>query len=514
MKHKCIIVNRVSSVEQKDGYSLDAQSRKGNEYASEKNFEIIKEYTFQESASKSKESKLFDDIMAFIYAFTGQSKQPLHVVVEKKDRWGRLHARKELIQSLVLAKKVVLHYYRENQILDHTCSPEDIFMDDVVTSMNKYVGLNIGREAKKGMIEKAKQGWFPHKPPAGYMNNPDKKSSSPIIVKEEEKKFIERLFELRGEHLLSYSSIADALKKEGLVPPRLIRTFRKSYVEKLLKNPFYRGSFEFAGQVYPGKHERIIPQALIDAVDQAFRKSGRNVTKHNGLFSNMLTCGECGCKISFHKKIKNGKEYRLYVCANGKKQHSSLKGAYTKEHEILDGLGTALDDITISNDFAADIANALNKNDLKIKAKIRNEKEAYERAIANFERDEDELYKDLKGGFIDAQMFDRNVQRIRTEKQKVANLLFEAQNQANETYSHTAREILELAQNAKQLWLERSDQEKVEFLNKILWNPKITGTTIEYHLRKPFSVLTKMKQTESWGEYLDEFGTACRGLAA
>lgn len=140
----CIIVDGVSAADQKDGYSLAAQSRHANEYATVRGLEIAQEFTFQESASKVSEQRQFDQILKFVARYTGPSTEPLHIIVEKKDRWGRLHSRKEFIQQRVLASQLVVHYYRERQILDKTCSPEDIFMDDVVTSMNKYVALNIG----------------------------------------------------------------------------------------------------------------------------------------------------------------------------------------------------------------------------------------------------------------------------------------------------------------------------------------------------------------------------------
>ena len=54
---------------------------------------------------------------------------------------------------------------------------------------------------------------------------------------------------------------------------------------------------------------------------------------------------------------------------------------------------------------------------------------------------------------------------------------------------HTAKDILELAKSAKTLWKSRNKQERVDFLKKILWNPTITGTTLEYSYKKPLDIL-------------------------
>lgn len=158
MSEKCIIVNRVSSQEQAtDGYSLDAQSEHGKNYAEKKKFKVVKEFTFNESASKIGESRKFNQIIDFIEEFTevkNGSSTILHVVVEKPDRWGRTHTRSEIIHQFIKERRVILHYYRERKVLDHTCSPQEILIDDVMTSLNKYTALNIGREAKKEIIRR------------------------------------------------------------------------------------------------------------------------------------------------------------------------------------------------------------------------------------------------------------------------------------------------------------------------------------------------------------------------
>lgn len=502
MASECIIVNRVSSAEQKDGYSLDAQSRMGTAYAEEHKYKVVKEFTFQESASKSTEQKLFEEVLLFVSSYSVKNKSPLHVIVEKKDRWGRLHSRKEILQTLVLARRVVLHYYREKQILDHTCSPEDVFMDDVVTSMNKYVALNIGREARKGMIEKAKQGWLPHKPPIGYLNNPDKSDPLQIIINQKERDLVYRVFELRAVANLSYEAISEKVKQECLVPIHRA-LFRSSMVEKVLKNPFYSGEFVFSGERYTGKQELFIPSAMIKRVKASFGHPGQSINPNSGSrFGEMLRCAtpECGCKISYQKKLKpSGRVYHLYSCSNGKSVHKSLKGMYQTEPQILDGFEPALDQITVSENMAKDIADALNANHLKLKSRIKREQESYLHALKVMNEKEDELYTDMKRSLIDEDMYHRQIENVRKERERLSQLLNDLNSTVLDTYLVTAKEILELAKDAKTLWKSRSVEEKVDFLKKILWNSKMTGTTIEYELKKPFSVLAKMNEREEWG---------------
>lgn len=354
MRQNCIIVNRVSSLEQEEkGFSLDAQERYGKAYAKSKDFDVLKVFTFQESASKTRVQNKFNEVMSFI-ALNSISGKPLNVIVEKPDRWGRLHSRKERLHALILERLVVLHYYKENKRIDHTCSPHDIFVDDIMTSVNKYTALNIGREAMKGMREKAKQGWFPGKPPVGYKNNLDKTSSEAIIIVPDEAEFVKRVYELRGNNNLSYQSIVNKMKQEHNIPHRLRSNFYKSKVEYILKNSFYEGSFYLKDLKFQGRHEVFIDRSLLQKVNESFQQSGNSVMKkHKGLFSDYLRCGECGCKVTYQPKTKkSGLRYELYACANGKKEHETLKGRYAKEEDILKQFEDVLEGVSISEEVA------------------------------------------------------------------------------------------------------------------------------------------------------------------
>lgn len=500
-RESCIIVNRVSSAEQRDGYSLDAQSRHGKEYVQSRGFLVLREFTFQESASKTREKRQFDEVLSFIATHRGRT--PLHVIVEKKDRWGRLHSRKEYIQQLVLEGRVVLHYYREGQVFDENCSPEDIFMDDVVTSMNKYTALNIGREAKKGMLEKARQGWLPHKPPPGYRNNPDRSAPQKIIADESERHWVVRMFELRGNQRLSYEAIVQTLLSDGSTPPRRRATLRKSYVEKILKNPFYAGTVLWKGKEFAGKHELIIPPQLHRRVVESFKESGRQLKRKVGaVFADFFRCGvpDCACKITYHQKHKpSGRVYHLYACANGRRVHTSMKGMYMSESEIFEGLQPAVENISISADMAQAIAKALNANHLKLQSKLRREIESYRGAQRSIEAQEDDAVRLLQRGLLTEDLFKRQIGNLRSDRERLTGLILELQGSATDTYLQTAHSILELAKDAKRLWLSRSREERAEFLRKILWNPRITGSTIEYELKKPLEVVAKMASGEEWG---------------
>jgi len=64
---RCVIYCRVSSKEQEDtGYSLPSQEKLLIEYANRKGFEVAKVFSVAESASGTKQRKIFAEMMAYM----------------------------------------------------------------------------------------------------------------------------------------------------------------------------------------------------------------------------------------------------------------------------------------------------------------------------------------------------------------------------------------------------------------------------------------------------------------
>ncbi len=62
----------------------------------------------------------------------------------------------------------------------------------------------------------------------------------------------------------------------------------------------------------------------------------------------------------------------------------------------------------------------------------------------------------------------------------------------------TAQRTLELAQRAKELWLSQSPSERRRLLEMLVSNPILDGKTVRYDLRKPFQLLSELKQAPDW----------------
>lgn len=507
-----IIINRVSDAHQKEGYSLDVQEREGQRYADEKGFQVIRTFSFQETASKVHQRKKFDEIVAFIASYTnGKKTKTLAVIAEKHDRLYRNHSNKAQLQVFVETGKIEIHLYKERKTITKDSPPSDFLVDDMMTSVNAFTSRNIGRETKKGLLGKAREGWFPGIAPFGYKNvhpqNRDDKNRRRGIIEPQPwgPVLVKRMYELRNQGH-SLDRLREIVMEEGLVPAGRCATFHKSTVEKMLKSPFYMGEFNFAGERHQGKHDPMVSTALWRSVQETFRSKttpNYRVRHKSGSLSGFMKC-VCGCQITYDPKTKAaGQHYDYYRCANGKMAHEKL--TYVLEERLYQGFQPALQSIQIPEDQAKDIVDALNRTELKARDAHRRHLEAMKAHLQSVENSEDGLYDDFRKGVLDEAGYKRQLERVRRERNALAEAIMKADQEITGAILVTAKKILELAQKAPTLYLRATPQERRALLNQILSNPILDGVNVRYELKKPFRIISEMASSSIRGGLIDEF---------
>ena len=170
------------------------------------------------------------------------------------------------------------------------------------------------------------------------------------------------------------------------------------------------------------------------------------------------------------------------------------------EERLWEQFGTVFDSFAISQEFAGQIAAALNAVQERSLAALKKEMQDFKDQVAAAEREEDQAYDDLRKRILDEVQYRCNIERIRSQKHFYTTRL-QLANEAiiKETATETARSILELATNAKSLWLSRGDEDKKGLLKQVLSNQVLDGTTVKYDLKKPFAMLAEIKgKTVEW----------------
>jgi len=105
---------------------------------------------------------------------------------------------------------------------------------------------------------------------------------------------------------------------------REARTWTKSDVLRVLKNPIYAGYMPCRGEIHEGEHAPIIPRetytrvrALLEGATVGKSGGGRNP---DYILRGLLKCARCGASFTPASTRKGGSEYRYYRCVTRDKE--------------------------------------------------------------------------------------------------------------------------------------------------------------------------------------------------
>lgn len=120
----------------------------------------------------------------------------------------------------------------------------------------KYFSDTVSKKTMFGMLEKAKNGIYPSKPPFGYTNNVLTKTIELDNVKAPK---IKEVFENLANGKVSKGDLVNISTNLGISKNTLYRAIR---------NPFYYGDFIFNEKQYHGKHKAIVSKEVWDKANK------------------------------------------------------------------------------------------------------------------------------------------------------------------------------------------------------------------------------------------------------
>ena len=472
---KAVIYARVSSREQeREGYSIPAQLQLLKEYAYKNNLEIVEEYTDAETAKKSGRTN-YNEMLKLLKTH----KDIKTILVEKTDRLYRNF--KDFVQLEDYDLEV--HLVKEGSILSENSKSHEKFIHGIKVLMAKNYIDNLSEEVKKGQKQKAEQGEYPAKPPYGYtrLNN------KTIVIDENPAIFVKQAYKLFSEGDISLDKLRYKLVEDGTLYKSEKPMMGKSHLEKILKNIFYTGDFDFSGKRYNGTHEALITKELYYKVQEAFKKDNKPQYQngHNFAFAGMMTCGVCGCTIT--AEIKKSK-YIYYHCTNGK---GICNQKYNiREEDLEKQFSAAVDKIHTTKEQQEWIIEALKQSNVQ-KDKFQKEK-IEQLQIQNKRLTEriNKLYVDKLDGIISEDFWfekhnEWNNQLLNNQE------IIKAHTVANKNYMDAGIRIIELAGKARDMYLSRPVNEKAKLLKILLSNSVLTDGKLSWTYKKPFDIFAE-----------------------
>jgi site-specific DNA recombinase len=483
--NECVIYCRVSSKEQEEtGYSLPSQEKLLREYAERRNhFTVFQVFSVAESASGTKQRKVFAEMMAFI------SKHDIkNLVVEKVDRLTR--NLKEAVFAndwLDEDKERKIHFVKNNLVLHLGAKSDEKFRWDIEIVLAKKYISNLSEEVKKGQAEKLAQGWLPTTPPIGYKTIGDK-GHKIHVIDSRLAPFIKRAFEMYASGNHSMESVRQTLIKEGF-RTRAGNKPAKSMIEKILNEPFYYGAMKWNDVLYvEAKQEPLITKELFDKA-QSVRKgnSTPSHSKHSFQFRKMMKCGECGGTIT--GEIQKGIVY--YHCSHYK---NCTQKPYTPEKEIeeqLLGVFKFFENITpqeaevIKSKIQANHAQEIEYKESTLKTLSARYVQLQSRL--------DILYNDRLDQKITPEYWDKKQLEINEEQADVQEQISRIKN-VETKYFEIWLNILDLAHRAREIYEKRGPEERRQLLSHIFSNIMLKDDKVLPVLSKSVEILAQRVQ--------------------
>ena len=334
---EAVIYARVSSKEQElEGFSIPAQLKFLREYACKNEFHVAQEFIDVETA-KVTGRKRFGEMLAFL----SRNPRCRILIVEKTDRLYRNFRDCVALEEM----DVEIHLPKEGQIISKEAKSQAKLMHGIQVVIARNYIENLKEEVKKGMREKAEQGIYPSRPPIGYQNN---KLEHTIEVDPRKAPIVCRMFDLYASGKHSSASVRTAVKDEFGID------LAKGYINKVLKNPFFKGQFWWDEKPYLGTHTPLVSPECFERVQAVIRGHNKpHFRSHNFAYRGLLTCAYDNCKVT--AEIKKEK-YTYYRCTffRGK-----CDLPYFREEELGDRLAQIVKDIHISDTVLAQLQKSL-----------------------------------------------------------------------------------------------------------------------------------------------------------
>ncbi len=484
---KALILARVSTEEQKEaGNSLPAQQERLRAYIGRKiDFQLIKEFIFDESAYQDKDRKKFQTVIDFLH----EQKEIFAVCCDKVDRLSRdFLLGLPALEKLRREGKIELHFPSDNLVVHKDSPATDLFHYNIALSLAQYYSNAISDNVKRSKEAQLRRGELPGKAPYGYQNIDIDKDKKDIVVDEYESKIVKKMYELYGSKAFSMLLVKEKLKKDYNLD------FSKGFIDSILKNPFYYGVMFYNGKHYPHRYQPIITKELFDKVQQVKAGYNKKHFKFAGLpyvYRGLIRCADCGCMIT-PEKAKD--KYVYYHCTQ---YHGKHNAEWLREEEITDQFGQLFKRMQVPLEVVKEITDSLKSvhqgksefREIQTK-KLLDEREKYAKRIEN-------IYLDKLDGRITIDEYDRLYKQFREKIDEIDTQVASLQ-KAEDEYYLTATSLLQLANRAYDLFVGSEMEEKRQLLKLLLQNPTLEGRKVRYDVLNPFNTILNYADNKLW----------------
>ena len=504
---KAIVFARVSSREQEQGYSIEAQKHRLEIYCSRHNLEVIKTFEITESSTRGDRDKFMEMI-----CYVKTQKETVAIVADKVDRVQRSFKEHPLLDALIQEGKIELHFNTENYFIHKDSRSHEVMMWSMSIMMAKNYVDSSRDNIKRAIDQKIRMGEYPSSAPIGYLNSKDVNGRSNIILDPERALLVRRLFEEYATGAFTIGEMAEKAKAWGLRNKNKTKSpLVRSYLHYILNNPFYYGHMKVKGNILPHRYEPLVSKQLWDscqAVMKAWDKRPFQWAGKEFVFRGLLTCKTTGKVVSALQKKKTylngGTGEWTYLRAWNPQQPEKM--IYVREDKVLAQIEDALGKLAIPEDVEAIIVKQIRETDgverefgLRQREELKKEQDRLQGRL-------DSLMDLLLDKAIDQGEYERKRQTLRGRQTEVTRQLNE-QRGADEGFKDAILYLLNLCRKQHDFFSGSTVEQKRQIVNHTFENLTLDGETLCYSYKKPFSWFVDCEEKEKWWALYDTLRT-------
>lgn len=447
--------------------SIDDQVGRMKELARTLDLDIKKIYTESKSAKKPNNRPVFDEMMEKLE--NGEANGILCWALNRLTRnpidSGKL--------SWLLQKGII----KSIQTIEKQYLPSDnVLLFSVETGQANQFILDLGRDAKRGLLKKLNAGWMNGIAPLGYLN--DKENH--IIIKDPERfNLIRKMWDLMLTGNYTPPQILEKANKEWGFRTRKFKRggnnpLSRSAIYKIFTSLFYAGIIENMGLQYEGKHDRMISLEEFDRVQMLLGRKGKPRPKHHEFaFTGSIRCGVCGCLYTAETKKKilkttgEAKEYTYYHCTRKTTKVKCDQRINIPVDDLEASIEKEIEKYTILPEFLHWALEALNeKNDTEIEDRTKIY-EMQHKSLAEAQKELDELTKMRYRQLIDDEIFIKEKNALNSKIAQLKENLRETEARA-ERWLELTEKTFSFATYARGLFVNAEGKGGLELKKEIL----------------------------------------------
>ena len=485
-----VVWARVSSREQREGYSIDAQLRATRLRAEREGWQIAREFEVAESAKRGAERAAFNRMLKWIKS--NAKREGIRAILSHKlDRVCRNMRDAVRLQELEDACGVQLAFV-ENEFGP---GPAGALSFNVMAAVAQYYSDNLRTEVLKGMDERVRQGWHTGLAPYGYVNVPDDRDE-PVQPHPEKAQAVIRIFDLYSAGSMTFKGLADQLEQEGHTYRNSQPRFHRSALSYILNNRFYIGELRRRGKMYPGKHRPLVDRRTFEACQAILNGKNRRLSNpEHPLAGGLFRCAFCGQAITgerIRRKLKGGgiREHLYYRCSNNEPDDDHPRVRW-RSADLEDAIIEDLSQMRMPTREIADwFRTAVDAALTDITGQQRRQQAALTKRRGELASMQDRLLNAYLAGSINEATFNAKGAEFKSQQALVDESLAAVED-VDEAYGKTALAVFDWSQRAADLWRGSNNAVRRDILDAVCLNRTLSDVSLVTQKRKPFDVIAE-----------------------